>query len=59
MSSELDVSKSENSNQNLPFYIYDFEEQFNLNETICLRVVGNLKYDNIISGKNLTFSLFS
>ena len=42
----LDISKSD-SNENLPFYLNDFDEQ-NAN-FICLRLVGHLIYKNIIS----------
>ena len=42
----LDTSKSE-LNENLPFYINDYDEQ-NLN-FICLRLFGNLTYNSIIS----------
>ena len=42
----LDTSKLD-SNENLPFYLNDFDEQ--IGNFICLRLVGNLIYKNIIS----------
>lgn len=44
----LDTSKSEITT-NLSFYLNDYEEQ-QVN-FICLRLIGNLNYNNIISGK--------
>ena len=46
--SQLDISKSDLLNENLPFYINDYEElQSNF---VCLRLIGNLSYSNVISG---------
>ena len=44
----LDTSKSEITT-NLSFYLNDYEEQ-QVN-FICFRLIGNLNYNNIISGK--------
>ena len=42
----LDTSKSD-LNENLPFYLNDYDEQSG--NFLCLRLLGNLKYKNIIS----------
>ena len=46
--SQLDTSKTEFLNQNLPFYINDYEEL--PSNFVCLKLNGNLIYNNIISG---------
>lgn len=45
--SQLDTSKTEFLNQNLPFYINDYEEL--PSNFVCLKLNGNLIYNNIIS----------
>lgn len=48
-----DLSRSENIDLNLPFYLNHIEEPFQ--DCLCLRLKGNLNYTNVISGKKLFF----